>query len=285
MFELCAGTYGCSGTWAGTITRDIMLRGFEALIDCKGEGGVFKIGYGHAVGQVSITGFDIHNAIGNAENDGYAGGVDATNVKRISVLSSTFTNCTGREAGAIAVRSSKGAGENNIRNLQNLTIRDSARSSSIPRVAGGAGSISLSYDSDYNNNHNNNMLSNIQISNSSGGRHTNEGGAAGSISLSYSGYNNNNNSNRLSNIQISNSSGGSHTSGGGAAGSISLSYKSNYNSNHNSNMLSNIQISNSSGGSHTSGGGAAGSISLSYDSTWNSNHNSNMLSNIQISNS
>ena len=77
-----------------------MIRGFDAVIDCAGTGGAFQI---NGVGQAVISGFDVRNAVGSTTNNGFAGGVDAINTRNISVLSSTFRNCTGKEAGAIAV--------------------------------------------------------------------------------------------------------------------------------------------------------------------------------------
>ena len=215
-----------------------MLQGSGAIVDCQGNGAAFKVGN---AGQVVISGFDIRNAVGGTSTQGFAGGVDAINTLNISVLTSTFRNCTGQEAGAIAVHADTLL-SNNVRNFRNLTILDCAGGNSNPREGGGAGSVSVSYFSttfihdisttsipsmsDIQIANNIHSMSDIQIRNSSGGTHTNNGGAAGSISLSYFSYNGNNanNINSMSDIQISNSSGGAHTNQGGAAGSISLSY-------------------------------------------------------------
>ena len=90
------------------------------MIDCDGTGGAFKI---NSVRQAVISGFDVRNAVGSTENGGFAGGVDAKNTRNISVLSSTFRNCTGKEAGAIAVHTTGSCcSSDNTRNFQNLTI-------------------------------------------------------------------------------------------------------------------------------------------------------------------
>ena len=99
-------------------------------MDCDGAGGAFQIGYqGYSsdssilpVEQVVISGFHIYNAVGGTSNGGFAGGVDTINTGNISVLSSTFQNCAGREAGAIAVHASSDNGNNNVRTFLNLTV-------------------------------------------------------------------------------------------------------------------------------------------------------------------
>ena len=89
------------------------------MIDCAGTGGAFQI---NGVGQAVISGFDVRNAVGSTTNNGFAG-VDAINTRNISVLSSIFRNCTGKEAGAIAVHTTGSCcSSDNTRNFQNLTI-------------------------------------------------------------------------------------------------------------------------------------------------------------------
>jgi hypothetical protein len=161
----------------------MMLLGFDAVVDCNGAGGAFQI---NAVEQVVISGFHIYNAVGGTSNRGFAGGVDAINVQNISVLSSTFQNCTGQEAGAIAVHANSDSSNNdNIRTFLDLTVSNCYGGVDNSRYGGGAGSISVSYYSNAGNNNNIHTLSNLQISNSSGGTNTQGGGAEGSISVSY----------------------------------------------------------------------------------------------------
>ena len=200
-------------------------------------------------------------------------------------------------------------GAYNVRIFLNLTVSNC--------YGGVAGSISVSYASnDGDNNNNVHTLSNLQISNSSGGTSigTSTGGTAGSISISYvtngiGGTNglgsgcstgcgrsdNKNNVHTLSNLQITNSSSGNVY--GGSAGSISISYVTrNWGENSdNTDTLSNLQISNSLGGTNTGHrdgfspaqtAGAAWSISVSYYSGIQSNSkNVLILANLQISNS
>ena len=182
----------------------------------------------------------------------------AQNVQNVSVISSFFRNCTGDEAGAIAVHANTIFSSNNFRNFRNLTILDCSGGTSNSREGGGAGSISISYDSDSGSNTNNvHSVSNIQIGNSSGGTNTKRGGATGSISISYhSGNDNNNNVHSMSDIHISNSSGGTNTNRGTAVGAASFSYTSTTGSNNNSHFLSNTSFVQCYGGDRTQGAGA-----------------------------
>ena len=93
-----------------------MLKGSGAIIDCQGNGAAFKVS---AAGQVVISGFDIRNGAGSSSSGRFAGGVDAENVQNISVLNTIFKNCTGQEAGAIAVHSNTLL-SNNFRNFRNF---------------------------------------------------------------------------------------------------------------------------------------------------------------------
>jgi hypothetical protein len=300
------GLYGCEsgvgyGGWAGSIRRSITLRGFDTVVDCNGAGGAFRVSGKDTSGniralEVVITGFHIYNAVGDASNDGYAGGVDAKYTKSISVLSSTFLNCAGQEAGAISVHEEysewywSGPADNHVRTLQNLTIRN-CHGGVSSRLGGAAGSISISYyNYNYGNNNNIHTLSALQISDSSGGTNSNGGGAAGSISISYSSYygDSSGNTHTLSDLQISNSFGGTNTRFGGGAGSISISYYSYYgDAIGNTHTLSDLQINNSSGGRNIQGGGGAGSISISYVIKKGAGAigNTHTLSDLQISNS
>ena len=307
--------FGCEASWAANITQSVMLQGFDAVIDCNFAGGSFHISN---VEQVVITGIHIHNAVGESWNNGYAGGVDVINTKNVSVIQCTFTNCSGREAGAIAVHSQTGYGSSNVRTFQDLTIAncDGGIHNTRTGGGGGAGSIAVSYSSSNenifsgNDNSNNvHTLSNLTLTNSYGGiggsfeiGQESYGGAAGSISISYYSHHSHNNDNihMLSNLKIIDSSGGSDTWYGGAAGSISVSYFSSLgNSSNNIHMLSNLDITNSSGGENAYGG-AAGSISVSYNSDVpvtsqtgcfpgeigaNKNDNVHIFTNITITNS
>ena len=283
------GIFGCETGWAGSITQSMMLLGFDAVVDCNGAGGAFQIGYGGAVEEVVISGFHISNAVGGTLNRGFAGGVDALNTQNVSVSNTSFGNCTGQEAGAISVHANSDSNRNNVRTFLDLTISNCYGGVHNTRPGGGAGSISVSYMSNNGNSVGNvHTLSNLQISNSSGGTNTQAGGAAGSISISYYSYGSNyKNVHLMSNLQISNSSGGTDTVNGGAAGSISVSYHcDNMLNGQNVHTLSNLQISNSYGGTNTLNGGAAGSISVSYYSKRGSNmNNTHTMSNLQISNS
>ena len=288
------GIFGCETGWAGSITQSMMLLGFDAEINCNGAGAAFQIGYGGAVDEVVISGFHISNAVGGTSNQGFAGGVDAINTKKIVILSSTFENCAGQEAGAISVHATSDSNSNNVRTFLDLTIGNCYGGVSNPREGGGAGSVSVSYYANSSGSCNNNVhtMSNLQISNSSGGTNTQYGGGAGSISIShFSGTgSNNNNVHTMAGLQISNSSGGTNTQYGGAAGSISISHCSYVGSNsNNTHTLSGLQIRNSSGGTNATRGGAAGSISISHYSvsvySGSNNNNVHTLSNLQISNS
>jgi len=98
----------------------------------------------------------------------------------------------------------------------------------------------------------------MQISNSSGGTDTNQGGAAGSISVSYysNSGDNTNNVHSVSDMQISHSSGGTDTRQGAAAGGVSFSYYSTKGSNNNSHFLSNTSFLQCHGGDRSQGAGA-----------------------------
>ena len=284
----CAGLYSCYDGWAGSVTRSLMLRGFDALVDCNGTGGAFKVGnsQGSQIKHVIISGFQVQNAVGSSSNNGYAGGVDVRNTNDVSVLSSRFLNCSGREAGAIAVfeKASRG-NKRNKRTLQELEIRDCSGGESNPRVgAGAAGSISISYYSASGSNNNNiQTLSGILVSGSNGGTKSSSG-AAGSISISYnSKSDNNNNVHTISNLIVSDSRGGTGTKYGGNAGSLSVSYYTDGGSNNrNTHALSNLQITNSVGGYTSKYGGSAGSLSLSFHSRKGNAHNRHLLSNLRI---
>ena len=138
------GIYQCETGWAGRITQSMMLLGFDAVVDCNGAGGSFQIS---GVEQVVISGFTIRDAVGESWNNGYAGGVDVINTKNVSVAQCTFTNCSGREAGAIAVHSQTSYGSSNVRTFQDLTISHCHGGVSNPRRGGSAGSVSVSYHS------------------------------------------------------------------------------------------------------------------------------------------
>ena len=106
------GTYGCTNLykgyfWAAIISKNLVIRGLGAgpIIDCQGAGGGFRIGSGSStiIDKVAITGFHFRNAVGQ-----FAGGVDAIGIRDISVISSTFSRCSGSEAGAIALHSPQG---------------------------------------------------------------------------------------------------------------------------------------------------------------------------------
>ena len=288
------GVYGCGGEWAANIRQNIMLRGFDAVVDCNNKGGAFKIGAESlVVVQVVISGFSVYNAVGNANNNGYAGGIDAYNTWNISVLSSSFSNCTGREAGAIAMYTT--GITHNLRNFDDLTISDcSGGTRDInSRLGGTAGSISLSYYSatiSGSNNNNIHSMSHIQISNSKGGWGSVHGGVAGSISISYYSLSgsNDNNEHSLSYIQVNRSEGGTDPNNGGAAGSISIAYHSDVGSGNANNVhqMTQTQISDSTGGRNTLNGGCSGSISVSYSALQGGNtNNTHQISQVQISNS
>ena len=100
-------------------------------------------------------------------------------------------------------------------------------------------------------------MSDMQISDSSGGTSAISGGAAGSISISYwSRGIINNNVHSMSDMQISHSSGGTDVLQGAAAGGVSLSYYNKEGSNNNSHFLSNVSFLQCRGGDRTQGAGA-----------------------------
>ena len=86
--------------------QSLALRGFEAVIDCNGEAGAFRIApeaddATRMIEEVLIVGFTVRNTLGNTSNGGYAGGVDALHVRNITVVSTNFYNSLGRQAGAV----------------------------------------------------------------------------------------------------------------------------------------------------------------------------------------
>ena len=139
--------------------KNFTMLGFDAVIDCNGSGVAFSIS---GSDSVVISGFDIYNAVGGRSNWGKAGGIDARNSRSVSVLSSSFHNCTGLLAGAISIQSDIHSAVNslgeqiltgNVVYLHNLTLINSYNSRWLPGDDvyrynidyASAGSISVNY--------------------------------------------------------------------------------------------------------------------------------------------
>ena len=109
-------THCPKGEYLATINKALTLKGFGeegATIDCGGTGGGIQIGPTPTpaptptptplISQVTIQGFHLRNMDGTL-----AGGVEASNVRALSITSSTFENCYGFQAGAILVQGTSG---------------------------------------------------------------------------------------------------------------------------------------------------------------------------------
>ena len=87
--------------YAGVITKSLTLKGLGggATIDCGSTGSGLQISAASIddpISAVSIEGFHFRNMNGNK-----AGGVEASNVQALSIVSSTFEGCHGAMAGAM----------------------------------------------------------------------------------------------------------------------------------------------------------------------------------------
>ena len=82
------------------ITKSLSLKGLGvgATIDCGGKGSGLQISASieDPISTVSIEGFHFRNMNGSK-----AGGVEASGVQALSIVSSTFEGCNGFMAGAM----------------------------------------------------------------------------------------------------------------------------------------------------------------------------------------